>query len=174
VSWLTVLLWIAALTILATIAVVDLKRRIIPNELVLATVAVGIGLRLVSASGMLWQSALAMAGTFLILGAIGRLGVIGGGDVKLIPAVSLLAPADHVLALLLDIAIAGGVLSIAYLVARPGRRAAALLPGSNYARTMTKAAFDDGVPYGLAVCIGAAFYVAHEALRCFYAISCSL
>jgi prepilin peptidase CpaA len=176
VLWLTVLLWIAALINLAAVAVVDLKRRIIPNELVLATVAAGIALRVISASGMLWLSAIAAASIFLILGTIAHFGVIGGGDVKLIPAVSLLAPADHVLSLLLGVAVAGGALSIAYLVARQRPKAAAL-PQADFvdahpSNTATTA-FDGGVPYGLAVFLGVTFFFAHEALRCFYATSCS-
>jgi prepilin peptidase CpaA len=181
VLWLTVLLWIATLVNLAAVAVVDLKRRIIPNELVLAALGAGIALRLISPSGMLWLSALAAAGIFLVLGTIAHFGAIGGGDVKLIPAVSLLAPANQVLPLLLDIAIAGGVLSIAYLVARAAAKVPPLLrtdfadvQPSNAGKALARAGFNDSVPYGLAVCAGIAFYFADEALRCLYATSCSL
>ena len=142
--WLSVLLWLVALVMLSVIAVIDLKRRIIPNELVLATLGTGIALRVISASGMLWQSALVMASTFLVLCLIARFGVIGGGDVKLIPAVSLLVPANQVLALLLDVAIAGGALSIACLVARE-RPKAASLPQADFGRSAPIKHCEDGL-----------------------------
>jgi prepilin peptidase CpaA len=181
VSWLTVALWIAALAGLAAIAVIDARRRIIPNELVLATLGVGVVLRLTSASGMLGPSAAAAVGILLLLGVIAHFGVLGGGDVKLIPAVSLLAPADHVLPLMFDVAVAGGVLSMAYLVSRPSRKAAAspspgfaVDPSPRAARPTATSAFDDSVPYGMAVSIGVAFYFAEQVLRCLSATSCSL
>lgn len=177
---LTVALWVAALINLAVIAVADLRRRIIPNELVLATVAAGITLRLVSVGGGLWLSLGGATVIFLTLGAIAHLGVIGGGDVKLISAASLLVSANQVPSLLLDVAMAGGVLSAAYLVARLARGAGAAVPvrpaaseSAGPARTLARTILTGTVPYGLAIFMGVAFYSAHEALRCLSATSCS-
>ena len=55
---------------------------------------------------------------FAALCVLGYFGLIGGGDVKLISAVTLLVPSNQVAVLLLEIALAGGLLSGAYLLAR--------------------------------------------------------
>ncbi len=130
-SPLVVTLWIAALINLAAIAVVDARRRIIPNEMVLVTMAAGIALRLSPGGGSLWLSTLGAALIFLILGVIAHFGAIGGGDVKLISAASLLVSVNHVGSLLLDVSMAGGVLSAIYVVARLARRAGARLQASS-------------------------------------------
>lgn len=179
-SPLIVALWIAALINLAAIAVIDARRRIIPDKLVLVMIAAGIALRLSSTGGSLWLSSLGAAAIFVILGVIAHCGAIGGGDVKLISATSLLVSVDHLGAFLLDITVAGGVLSALYLVARLAKWAGAwprtklaVREKAGVARAILAASLSASLPYGVAVFIGITFYFGDEALRCLSATSCS-
>ena len=52
----------------------------------------------------------------LLLGLLWLRGYMGGGDVKLIPAVSLIMPPSSVPHYVLSVALAGGVLALIYLV----------------------------------------------------------
>ena len=107
--------------------------------------------------------------------AVWKLGWLGGGDVKLIAALSLWAGPSHLAGLLLAIALGGGVLALAITVAaaschrgngdRPGRRgpqAAAVAGWRCRSRTgCSRPARHGGrratVPYGVAVAVGGAW-----------------
>jgi prepilin peptidase CpaA len=110
--------WFAELAGLGVVVATDLRRRIIPNSVVLLLIGNGVVLRLAEWTG--WQgfvfSIVAAGSVLVVLGQLARLGGIGGGDAKLISAVTLLVPADKVLDLLIVIAIAGGVTSCLYYV----------------------------------------------------------
>jgi prepilin peptidase CpaA len=58
------------------------------------------------------------ASTLVGLGMLANLGLIGGGDVKIIAASTLLFPPASTGLLLVSITLAGGMLSIVYLAAR--------------------------------------------------------
>lgn len=101
------------------IAVVsDIRRRIIMDRVVLMVGACGLLLRLLSPDEALWPSLAAAILVFLGLWALFSFGAIGGGDVKMISASTLLVPASHVVPLLLSIAVAGGVVACVYLSTR--------------------------------------------------------
>jgi prepilin peptidase CpaA len=108
-------LWTVVLAGLFWGAATDLKERIIPNELVILIALTGLTLSLVSQPGQVWISLIAAALVFLGFGLLCRYGMIGGGDVKLMAAVTLLVPPQEVGKLLIAIALAGGVLSCVYL-----------------------------------------------------------
>lgn len=89
---------------------------------------------------------------FLICFALFAFGAFGGGDAKMIPAVSLWMGPLGVMPFLLGTTIAGGVLALAVLLARKA------IPEA-FAPGFVRATMEDGngVPYGVAISIGAVF-----------------
>ena len=94
----------------------DLAARTIPDRVTFAVVVLG-GASAV-ARGTPVGSAVVAALVFVLLLLTWIAGMLGGGDVKLIPAVTLLVPPPEVPMLMATIAMAGGVVSIGYLVLR--------------------------------------------------------
>ena len=141
----------AASLILAWAAVSDVQKRIIPNVSVLALLAVflvwavlvlGFGQPLVSA---LEAAAIAFAATF----ALYAFKVIGAGDSKLFAAAALFFGLGYLPLFALATVLAGGAIAAISLVTRPRRAAAMLAMGG-------KGDWGRGVPYGVAIAIGAA------------------
>jgi prepilin peptidase CpaA len=159
---------------LSVAAACDLRRRIVPNVLVLLLAANGLLFRLADRSDWrsLGLSVLTAAGTLLVLGQLARLGVIGGGDAKLIAAVTFMVPAEQVPRLLLSIMLAGGLVSCLYgamlwLARRDGVLIAA---GGNTLRHILqmerrRIACSVPMPYALAVLIGSAGFGLSEIVR---------
>jgi len=168
-----------ALACLLLAAVFDVARRIIPNELVLAVTVLGITLRILTNPGALWMSVGIAALTIALLGVLAVRSMFGWGDVKMIAAVTLLVPPTGAFALILAIAIAGGLLACAYLLA--GRTLRQSLPAAGPSRQGLAGLFDAectrirtsrSLPYGVAVFGGVAYQTTVEAVRCWSAISC--
>ncbi len=107
-----------SLVALVDAALADLRRRIVPNRHVLLIAVCGVGLRLWFEPGLIWFSLLAATLVVIALGLLAHHEWIGGGDVKLIGAVTLLFPLSDIGAVLLGIAIAGGLMGGAYLAIR--------------------------------------------------------
>jgi prepilin peptidase CpaA len=175
------ILLIAGLAGLAAACVSDFKERLIYNEIVLFVLATGVALRLSSTPELLWAGLLAAAIVLVVLGQISRLGVIGGGDAKLIAASMLLVRMTRDANLLANIAIAGGALSCVYLVLRTALRrglfcAAPAVSGRECALTGEFANIAAGapMPYALAILGGAVITIGSEVLQCVSATSCSL
>lgn len=109
---------LSALLLLAA-AVSDLRSRTISNRLNLAIGSLAIPLWWV-ANFSLWPDVafqlLAAVGIFLIFLAIYAIGAMGGGDVKMIAAISLWIPVSLLLPALMVMAIAGGLLSLVMLI----------------------------------------------------------
>lgn len=182
------ILWAAVLLVLATAAGIDVRRRIIPNETVMFVAASGLALSVLSRPGSTLLSLLFCLVVLLALLVCAHFEVLGGGDAKLIAAVTLLVPPDGIVLLLVAIALAGGLLSGVYLALyhgmkgprvgkrrdargiRPSTRAFAEFRRDEYARMRT----GQSVPYGLAVLCGVAFYLASELYQCSSGISCLL
>jgi prepilin peptidase CpaA len=97
---------------------VDLKRRIIPNELVILVAVCGLGACLSTRPSDAALSLLVAGGVFFALAWCCRRNWLGGGDVKLMTALTLAVPASEVGALLVAISVAGAILCCAYLTAR--------------------------------------------------------
>ena len=121
------------------------------------------------------------------LGVLAHFGMMGGGDVKLIGATTLLVPLDHVGQLLAFIAVAGGVLSCVYLVLRRSIRAGHLAkpptpveaaaatgrePGGLLPNECARIAAGDPMPYALAIVGGAVGTFAGELPQCLSANFC--
>lgn len=177
------ILWPAALCALAIGAAIDLKERVIPNECALVVALCGLILSLAGgflpAVLCLFTAALVFVGT----GMLANRRLIGGGDMKLVSAVILLVPASRAGELLIEIALAGGVLSCLYLAARFALRRLAMLdatPASAPATGLvgfviaecTRIAAGGPLPYALAILAGVCLYLSRELARCSYAIFC--
>ncbi len=89
--------------------------------------------------------AVALAGGFILF----ALGTFGGGDAKMLAAVSLWAGPQHELIVLFVIALAGGVLALAVLLFRRFPLAARL------AAWKQMHSGEKGIPYGVAIAAGA-------------------
>lgn len=96
----------------------DLATRIVPNGPIVYAALLGLAARLALGPAALAASCAVSAATFLLLACLHARGWLGGGDVKLLAAISLgLAPAET-LQLLTATALAGGVLAGLHLILR--------------------------------------------------------
>jgi prepilin peptidase CpaA len=127
---------LAAMLIVA--AAGDLRTRTIPNRLNMAIALLAIPFWY--ASGLqLWPDVALHVGiaalVFLLFAAAFALGAMGGGDVKMVAAIALWLPPAAVMQLLVVMAVAGGVLTLAMLVRHRLARASHVLE----------------IPYGVAI-----------------------
>lgn len=159
-----VLVLAAALTLLFG-AVCDMGWRLIPNGVPLTLLAVGPALRLVQAgpTGLLF-SAMAAAALFALLLVAFNRGLMGGGDVKLMPAAALALPAATVPQFVLVTALAGGALALVYLVLQlaarrlppvPRQHRASPLPRRLLAAESWRLRRRGPLPYGVAIAASA-------------------
>ena len=123
-----VLVGLSAATLLAAV-LHDIAFRTVPNWMPATLLALGIGIR--TLEGGLAPALLACVLILFGAGFCWRRGWMGGGDVKLLAACGVLAPPGLSGVMLLDVALAGGVLALLYLalgqlLAAPG---AACPPG---------------------------------------------
>ena len=163
-----VVLWCSA-GLLLWAAVSDLQRFIIPNKISLSLVALYPAYLLAGLLGgtpVDWLGGLIAAAVVFAVGfALFSLRVFGGGDVKLLSAVSLYAGSQWLVPLIAITALAGGVLSIGILAAKmvslsrlPHDLRVAVLPGD--ARfPMLRAAMQTQAPYGAAIAFGGLFII---------------
>lgn len=152
------LLPIACLALLAILlvgaAVQDLRTMHIANEFPMAIVGLfAIAALAALASSQLSLSAFGMAvvcaGGVLAVGAAAfAAGALGGGDVKMLAAVSLFAGPARLLDFLAITALVGGLTGIAILAGAPIGRPAAVGGGSFRVRLRS------GLPYGPAIAAG--------------------
>ena len=118
----------------------------------------GIWLAVVGIEKDLWENALLFAlslaiGTFLF-----SRGWLGGGDVKLLAAIMLWFDLSGGLALVVYVAIGGGVLALAFIIARR------MIPAPRNGGTRPPALRPRGpIPYGLAIAAGTLLCVAWHA-----------
>jgi prepilin peptidase CpaA len=161
----------------------DIMLRIIPNRLVLAVMAAGLGLRLITEPGLPWPSVAASTASLGFFGVLATLNFIGWGDAKIIAAVTLLVPPHDVVSMLFAIVIAGGILACIYLVLRralrlqeaaPPRPADEMQRGivALVARETARIRTDQPMPYAVAVFGGTAYQTTIEVVRCWPAMSC--
>lgn len=180
-------LWVVAIVLLFIGAETDLRQRIIPNRVVALIAASGLLLSLVSRPERTWISLLAAVVLLFSLGVLSRFGLIGGGDAKLISAVTLLVPPESIGSLLLAIALVGGVISCCYLAAyfvlkrTRAHKTKSVAPANRSSRLRQLLRIERmriltarSMPYGLAVLGGVGIVSTSEIIKCFYAISYSL
>lgn len=165
-----------ALACLAICATTDLRRRVIPNVLVLAVTIAGLLLRVLADPGQVWISLVVWAAALVLLGVLAINALIGWGDVKLIAAVTLLVPPNAVLSLLLAIVIVGGSISafylfVGYLLPRATRLAP--FPGrDHFEKGLSRIVARKTIPYAVAILGGFIYHAAAAAVRCWPATSC--
>ncbi len=97
-------------------AVHDVAFRTVPNAACIAVLGCGLVSR--AMSGQIGLAAAAGVVTFAAAARCWRRGWLGGGDVKLLAATTLLVPPQAVPLLIAWVALCGGVLTLPYLVAR--------------------------------------------------------
>jgi prepilin peptidase CpaA len=144
--------WLALLLLVA--AIIDVRTFTISNKLNLA-VALSAPLYWWAAGLSLWPEVAAQAGIalliFILFAAAFYAGMMGGGDVKLAAALCLwLAPAEA-LRFLIYMSIAGGLLTVAVLMAHKSLRRSGR----------------PKVPYGVAIAIGGLLVLAQRFLNQF-------
>jgi prepilin peptidase CpaA len=142
----------------------DIATRTIPNGLAIVLAIAGIAMG--GIDGYLIGSVLAAGGLFVAAAFCWRRGWMGGGDVKLLGAAALGMPASSVLTFVLVVAIAGGALSLFYIIARRLISfAASPCPTGTFARAVRVECWRihraRSLPYACAIAAGVLFiYVA--------------
>jgi prepilin peptidase CpaA len=141
--------------LLAVAAVSDARRFIIPNWLCAAVALLSLPYWLGSGvplwPGFALQIGLAIA-VFSVFAAMFALGVMGGGDVKLIAALALWLPVGRFIEMMVVVAVAGGILTLV-LLAR---------------HRWHKRLGQPEIPYGLAIVTGAAVTFCEPIVKHFY------
>lgn len=142
-SWQTVLMWVLG-AILICASVIDWRHRIIPDELIITGLCLGLPLTwLVSTGTMLaGVGGFLLAGSLLLLIALVSRGGMGGGDIKLGAVMGLYLGWSQVLVALFAAFLAGGITGILLMATRGWKR-------------------KDAVPFGPFLALGsllAAFY----------------
>ncbi|NDE89685.1 MAG: hypothetical protein EB059_00880 [Alphaproteobacteria bacterium] len=146
------ILIIAAITMLIA-ALSDIKKLIISNRLCLFLVGLFPFYVLTAPHEVMWVQHVMIAAVVLIIGfAMFAMNFLGGGDVKMLAAVSLWAGPKMIATLLLFTSFAGGILALAFAAAALWR-----------ARRMMKEHIENPdeipwhkipVPYGVAIACG--------------------
>jgi prepilin peptidase CpaA len=128
-------------------AISDLRSNIIPNSAIVALFALWTGWVVSGANVQVWYALAIGAGIFLLGAILFHFGQMGGGDVKFLTVLGIWAGPQEVGPFLIQVAFAGGVLTMAWIV--NSRYVAPALgrmvPGD------TKRV----VPYGVAIAAGA-------------------
>jgi len=183
--WVSAFLWTVILIALTVSVVTDLKDRIVPNELVLFVAINGMSLTLLSRPELIWLNILLAVLVLFGFGIFARFGMVGWGDVKLVSAVTMFIRPDRLGLVLIEIAIAGGVLSGVYLAAYHTLRNSRVYQTRSAVITAPTGAVNrflrnerarilaaDSVPYALAIFVGVGWYLAVEFHQCYAATFC--
>ena len=151
-------------------AVTDVRSRRIPNQISLAVALVWIMYALTDNTG--WQGGLIVAVIVLSLGfVLYGFGLAGGGDIKLLTAVSLWAGTELALPMIATVAITGAIVSVAVLIYARGISFFSfqlLQPKSDtYAEQLY-------TPYAVAILMGAIFIAGSKAANLFNTLESAL
>jgi prepilin peptidase CpaA len=150
----------------------DIATRTIPNSISVVVAIVGLIVRISTGPSALVASAAASVGLFLFLLLLYTRGLLGGGDVKLIPATALSLSLPSINRFVFITVMAGGVLAMLHLVGRwalRGRPASAPPPrGASLLRRIFCAerwriARHGSLPYGVAIACGGIWVIVSQA-----------
>jgi prepilin peptidase CpaA len=153
--------------LLGLAAWLDFRQRRIPNGIVAAVTLLGIPFA--ATAGPVAGLAAAATATGVLCAGIGvwKLGWLGGGDVKLIAALSLWSGPDHLAGLLLAITLSGGLLALAVCAARHPAvppvlailrvGAGTTMPAAPGGVAGSPGNVRGSVPYGVAIAVGGAW-----------------
>ena len=143
--------WLVAAALTALLiwaAVSDIQVRKIPNRIVLAILALAVPwMAMSSPAWVLWAlvaAVIALVASFILY----SLGMVGAGDSKLFAAVALFVGLQNLWLLAVGTALVGGLIAAVSLASRP-RRALVMFTMKG------KGDFGRGIPYGVAIAIGA-------------------
>ena len=114
-SLLTSALTLISVTVLLVAALHDLVARTVPNWMALALALLGLAQRAVA--GSIPGGLIAGLIVFILAALCWRRGWLGGGDVKLLGAASMVVPPSNVPAFICAVALAGGILALMYVSA---------------------------------------------------------
>ena len=106
--------------VLVVVSVVDVRRRIIPNRIVLPAAAIVLAARTIVHPSVVWLVAGAGAAAFLLVAAVVRPGGMGMGDVKL--ALLLGVAVGRTVPLALVVALVAAALPSVAILVRHGAR----------------------------------------------------
>jgi prepilin peptidase CpaA len=138
--------------LLLAAAVYDIIDRRIPNWTIIALLVLFLPAALLGATLSTWPWSLAAFGVALLgSGALYLMGGVGAGDTKLFAATALYAGFAHLLMFTVVTILAGGLLALGLLVARP-RSALRSLTARGRAEGRSR-----GIPYGVAIAAGGLF-----------------
>lgn len=148
--------------LLVAAALHDVAARTVPNCICGLVAVAGFVARLIDRN---LPVSIAVALTLFVLSALcWRRGWMGGGDVKLLGAVALLVPPASVAILVVDVALAGGILAVTYLALYaivPRRTVYRAKPRSVPARALRverwRISRRGPIPYASAIAAGALF-----------------
>lgn len=145
--------FLAYCALLAAAAVFDAWKYIIPNRVTFGLAGLFLVASPFLATPVDWLSHLGAAGAVLAVGilpfAFGRL---GGGDVKLITAVSLWTGFEHLLEFLVYASLAGGIVALLLVLVRRLLRRRSPGPTGAHVRALPRALRNgESVPYALAI-----------------------
>lgn len=178
----TVLLAFAVL-ILTLAAVQDLRSRIVPNGFVISIALAGLLLGALTRPFSLWINIVIALLIVVVCGALAHLDTLGGGDIKLMAATTLLVAPSDIGGLLIAVALAGGVLSVVYLALRLALKRWPPRIRSHHRQNMivrwwrlerVRIADSRSIPYAVAISGGSISYIIAGWHRCLFATSCSL
>lgn len=133
--------------VLVVVSVVDVRRRIIPNRIVLPATAVVLAARTLVHPSAVWIVAGAGAAAFLLAAAIARPGGMGMGDVKLALLLGVAVGRSVPIALLVAL-LAAAVPSAALLLRHGSRGRAMTIPFGPYLALGGVVALVAGAPLG--------------------------
>lgn len=138
-------------------AIGDIKTYRIPNAVSVALLALYPLFAMTAPYPVALLASLGVMATVLALGfALFSLRLVGGGDVKLLTAVTLFAGPMLVMDFVTVVAVAGGAISLVMMSDRT-RFALAIAFDQVGSRTLRNALMADVIPYGLAIAAGAVF-----------------
>ncbi len=164
--WITDLVALPTIGLLAVAAVSDLATRTIPDEACIALALLGFGARLFAGITAAALSVAVAAGLFVLLALAHARGALGGGDVKLAAALAVgLAPLQTYRFVVATV-LAGGVLSVLHLVLRRAPPPARLVSRSAGLASLARRIVTierwrirrkGSLPYGIAIACGGAW-----------------
>jgi len=129
-SLLTAALTSIGVAVLLVASLHDVIARTVPNWMGLALALLGLAQRVIT--GTVPSGLLAGFLVFALAAFCWRRGWLGGGDVKLLGAASLIVPPGDVPAFICAVALAGGILALVYVIANRVTAARAPKPGVHH------------------------------------------
>lgn len=152
------------LAALIYIAIIDIATRLISNKIVLLVAGLGVGSQLLSNIHQLPASFLAATILFLLLLFVYQRGWMGGGDIKLLAALTIGLPIIQLIPLFMTISLAGGILGVIHLMLRYLPKPVRSPVGASclrrvYAVERWRNIRRGPLPYGVAIACGAIWII---------------